>query len=89
MLAFIMTAFPTVAAWVNQVVAYFAARAKAQSDASAAADQEIAAHAHDGAQSVADRVSATAQNQALGEIAQQIDNPVTVTVTPPTEGNKK
>lgn len=72
MWAAILGIFPTVASWVNLVIGYFQ---KQSADDAAAAGAELDAegeHQDDGAQSVADKSSADAQNAALDKIKQDL-----------------
>jgi hypothetical protein len=89
MWAAILSAFPTIAGWINLIIGYFqqqAADQTAATNAEGAAEQQ---HQNDGAQSVADHDSNATQNSALDGIEQQLKNPVQVPVTvqptPPTE----
>lgn len=88
MLTFLATIFPTIAGWINLIIGYFqqkAADQKAANDAETVAEQQ---HQADGAQSVSDKESDDAQNAALDQIQQQLENPIPVVVTQP-QGDKK
>lgn len=80
MLAAIIAMFPTIAGWINLIVGWFQARAKAQDDQNVAVDKAVTQHQADGAQSVADRDSSDAQNDALTKQEQIRDNPTPVVV---------
>lgn len=89
MLSLIATLFPTIAGWINLLIGWFqqkAADQKAANDAETSAEQQ---HQADGAQSVGDKQSDDAQNAALDEIQQQLENPTPVVVTQPPPGGTK
>lgn len=80
----------TIIAWLSQswfgqivglVISWFAARKAAQDNADSAQQSAENEHQNDGAQSVADKTSADAQNAALDKLEQQLDNPTPVVVT--------
>jgi hypothetical protein len=80
MWAGIIALFPTIAGWINMLLGWFQAREKAQEDQNNAVDSAVKQHDQDGAQSVADRNSSDAQNDALTKQEQIRDNPTPVVV---------
>jgi hypothetical protein len=85
MLSLLSSLVALVGPWINMVIGWFQAKKAAQAGADTAETAAEAQHLNDGAQSVADRDSADAQNTALDQLAQQIDNPVSAVVV--TKGN--
>lgn len=76
----ILALFPTIASWINLIVGYFQARAAAQTAADSAETTAMTQHQNDGAQSVEDKDSSDAQNAALDQLANQIDNPIPIVI---------
>lgn len=82
-IAFIGAIFPTLAGWINLAISFFQKKAADQAAANSAEQNAEAVHQSDGAQSVDDKESADAQNEALDEIKNQLSNPTPVVVHPP------
>lgn len=88
MWAAILGLFPTVAGWINMLIGVFQKRAADQSAAGAAEQSAESDHQNDGAQSVANKASADAQNLALDQIKQSLENPIPITVQTLNQENK-
>lgn len=80
MLALLATIFPTIAGWINLVVGFFQNKEAQQTAATTAEANAEEAHEDDGSQSVADATSDDAQNAALNQIQQQLENPTPIVV---------
>lgn len=76
----ILALFPTVAGWINLVVGWFQARSAAQDAANTAETTAMTQHQNDGAQSVSDKDSSDAQNAAIDQLENQIDNPIPIVI---------
>lgn len=79
----ILAAFPTIAGWINLIIGFFQARAKAQDDQNTAVDQAVSQHNNDGVQSVNDMNSSDQQNAEIDKEIEAIDNPTPVVVVQP------
>jgi len=80
MIALIASIFPTLAGWLNMILGFFQQRAANQTAANQAETAAEASHSGDGALSVAGKTSDDAQNAALDQLAQQLDNPTPIVV---------
>lgn len=72
-------------ALINAGLQWWTRRKEAQTSAENAENSAIDSHQSDGAQSVADKTSADAQNAALDKLQQELDNPTPVVVVKPEE----
>lgn len=71
---------------IGLVITWWANRKAAQDAANSAEGAAETAHQNDGAQSVNDRTSSDAQNQALDDLEKQLDTTPPVVIEKPTGG---
>lgn len=83
----LLALFPTIAGWINLVIGWFQKRAADQTAADGLEQTAETQHQNDGAQSVEDKISADAQNEALDQLEQGLKDPTPIVVTLPVGAN--